>query len=105
VRGGAGVDDRGMSENAANRSTGLTARLVTPILVIAAIAVVIVFDPLGELVRSLDIGSIGLPDLPGWIDWIRDLPGPGLLVVIVALIVLGEWGRREKRADGPGDTS
>jgi hypothetical protein len=91
-----------MSENAAKRSSpGLTAKLVTPILVVAAIAVVIVFDPLGELVGSLGLGSIGLPDMPGWIDWIRDLPGPGLLVVIVILIVLGEWGRREKGADGP----
>ncbi len=96
-----------MSENAAKRSTpGPTAaKLVRPMLVIAAIAVVIVFDPLGELVASLDIGSIGLPDMPGWIDWIRDLPGPGLLVVIVVLVVLGEWGRREKRADAPEDRS
>jgi hypothetical protein len=96
-----------MSENAAKRSTpGLTAaKLVTPILVIAAIAVVIVFDPLGELVRSLDIGSLGLPDMPGWVDWIRDLPGPGLLIVVVVLIVLGEWGRREKSAGDPEDKS
>jgi len=94
-----------MSENAAKRSTtGSLAKLVTPILVIAAIAVVIIFDPLGELVGSLGLGSIGLPDMPGWIDWIRDLPGPGLLIVIVVLVVLGEWGRREKTADGSEDT-
>ena len=94
-----------MSENAAKRSTtGALAKLVTPILVIAAIAVVIIFDPLGELVGSLGLGSIGLPDMPGWIDWIRDLPGPGLLIVIVVLVVLGEWGRREKTADGAEDS-
>lgn len=87
-----------MSEHAAKRSTGLAGKLVTPILVVAVIVVVIVFDPLAALVRSLDLGSLGLgvPDMPGWLDWIRDLPGPGLLVVIVVLVVLGEWGRREK---------
>jgi hypothetical protein len=89
-----------MSHTAAKRST---AKLLTPILVLAAIAVVIVFDPLGELVRSLGLGSLGLPDLPGWVDWIRDLPGPGLLVVIVVLVILGEWGRREKDAGGAED--
>jgi len=94
-----------MSEDAAPRTTARpAAKLVTPILVIAAIAVVIVFDPLGELVRSLDIGAIGLPDMPGWIDWIRDLPGPGLLIVIVVLVVLGEMGRRATGDDDPEDT-
>ncbi len=96
-----------MSDNAVKRSSaGSLAKVVTPILVIAAIAVVIVFDPLGELVRSLGLGSIGLPDMPdmpGWIDWIGDLPGPGLLIVIVMLVVLGEWGRREKDADDSED--
>jgi hypothetical protein len=97
VLAAANADDRGMSETAARRSTtGSLAKLARPILVIAAIAVVIVFDPLGELAGSVGLGSIGLP---GWIDWIRDLPGPGLLIVIVALIVLGEWGRREKNAE------
>ncbi len=86
-----------MSEDAATRSTA--AKLLTPILVIAAIAVVIVFDPLAALAHNLELGSIGLPDMPGWIDWIRDLPGPGLLIVIVALVVLGEWGRRGNGAD------
>ena len=60
---------------------------------------VIVFDPLGELVGSLGIGSIGLPDMPGWIHWIGDLPGPGLLIVIIVLVVLGESGRRAKGDD------
>ena len=91
-----------MSHDAAPRdSAPSAAKLLTPILVVAAVAVVIVFDPLGELARSLGIGSIGLPDMPGWIQWIGDLPGPGLLVVIVVLVVLGEMGRRAKGDDDP----
>ena len=89
-----------MSENAAKPSRGSVARLVAPpILVVAAIVTVLVFDPLGAIVRSLDLGSIGLPDMPGWLHWIGDLPGPGLLIVIVVLVILGELGRRAKDDD------
>ena len=71
-----------------------TAQVATPLLVIAAIVVVIVFDPLGSLVGVIDFSWISLPDMPGWIRWIGDLPGPGLLIIIFVLIALGEAGRR-----------
>ena len=76
-----------------------TAQIATPLLVIAGIVVVIVFDPLGNLVRAIDLGRISLPDMPdmpGWIQWIHDLPGPGFLIIIFILIALGEAGRRRK---------
>jgi len=88
-----------MSEDATPRTAWPATKLVTPILVIAAIAVVIVFDPLAALADGIGLDTIGLPDMPGWLDWIRDLPGPGLLIVIIVLVLLGESGRRAKGDD------
>ena len=85
-----------MNDTAASDRRRHTAQVATPLLVIAAIVVVIVFDPLGRLVRAIDFSWISLPAMPGWIDWIGDLPGPGLLIIIFVLIALGEAGRRRK---------
>ena len=85
-----------MSDTAAPHRRKLAGQIATPLLVIAAIVVVIAFDPLGHLVRAIDFGGISLPDMPGWIQWIGDLPGPGFLIIIFILIALGEAGRRRK---------
>ena len=97
-----------MSEDATRSTAWPAAKLVTPIFVIAAIAVVIVFDPLAALADTpprggpvlipvgIGLDTIGLPDMPGWLNWIGDLPGPGLLIVIIVLVLLGESGRRTK---------
>jgi len=85
-----------MNDTAAPDRRRRTAQVATPLLVIAAIVVVIVFDPLGNLVGMIDFGWISLPDMPGWIQWIGDLPGPGFLIIIFVLIALGEAGRRRK---------
>ncbi|MDP2711491.1 MAG: hypothetical protein Q8O56_09755 [Solirubrobacteraceae bacterium] len=89
-----------MSDNAVNDMPNHLAKLLAPILVVAAIAVVIVLDPLGAIAGSIDFSWMSLPDMPGWLRFIGDLPGPGLLLVIVALVALGELGRRSRDDDG-----
>ena len=59
----------------------------------------IAFDPLGSLAGAIDFGWISLPDMPGWIQWLHNLPGPGLLIIIFVLIALGEAGRRRQGGD------
>ena len=85
-----------MSDTAAPDRRKRAAQVATPMLVIAGIVVVIVLDPLGNLVGTIDFSWISLPDMPGWIQWIGDLPGPGFLIIIFVLIALGEAGRRGK---------
>jgi len=85
-----------MNDTAAPDRRKRAAQIATPLLVIAGIVVVIVFDPLGNLVRAIDLGGISLPEMPGPIRWIGDLPGPGFLIIIFILIALGEAGRRRK---------
>ncbi len=76
------------------------ARAATPILVLAAIVIVIVWDPLGSLVGKIDFSWLSLPDMPGWLRWIHELPGPGFLIIIFVLLALGEAGRRRNGQDG-----
>ena len=91
-----------MNDAAATDRRKRTAQAATPILVIAAIVVVIVWDPLGSLVGMIDLSWLSLPDMPGWLRWIHELPGPGFLIIIFVLLALGEAGRRRKGEDGDG---
>jgi hypothetical protein len=96
---GHAVDDDRMTDTAAADRRKRTAQVATPLLVIAAIVVVIVFDPLGSLVAMIDFSWISLPEMPGFLKWIHNLPGPGLLIIIFVLLALGELGRRHKGDD------
>ena len=89
-----------------NRTPRAGAKLAAPLLVIAAIAVVIVFDPFGSLVGRVDLSWVSLPDLPETPGWLRFLIGPGKLIVLGVIVVLvwaGESERRRRSAADDGD--
>lgn len=83
-----------MTDTAAPDRRTIARQAATALLAVAAIAIVIAFDPLGSLVATIDLSWISLPALPGFLQWIHDLPGPGLLIVLAILVALGQAGRR-----------
>jgi hypothetical protein len=71
---------------------------VTVIVIVAVVAAVVVFDPVGSVVRGLDLPAVSdLPDLPRWLWWAL---GKVKFVVIgvVALVVVVRELRRSRGA-------
>ncbi len=72
-------------------------------MVVAIVAVVILWDPVGALVAWLPLPDLsGLPDLPDLPDrpgWLRVL-APGRILLLLALAgAFAEW-RKARREDG-----
>lgn len=81
-------------------SRAAAAKVAGPLLFLAIVMVVLVFDPLGHLAQSAWGVLPDLPDLPGFPDiprWLRFLIGPGKLIVIAVIFLLVAWGEAERR--------
>jgi hypothetical protein len=65
-------------------------KLAVAAIVVAAVAAVVIWDPILSLARSLDLpGSISVPDVPDLPKWLIFLLGKGkyiLIAVIVAMV-------------------
>jgi hypothetical protein len=86
---------RGMGQSGARGGWGGAA------IVLVVVAVVVVWDPLGGVVRTI---AEAVPDPPwlGGLDLpqpLRFLLGPGKLLLLVAALVLADALRRRRRRD------
>jgi hypothetical protein len=77
----------------------LAVKLALAAVVLAAVAAVVIWDPILSLVRSLDLpGSITLPDVPDLPNWLTFLLGKGKVILIAVIVAMaaGRSVRREK---------
>jgi hypothetical protein len=68
-----------MTVGAGSRLRFLLAAIVGVVLVLGAVAAIVVWDPVGDLVRAVD-----LPDVPRWLLWAL---GKVKFVVIAAFVL------------------
>ncbi len=70
-------------------------KLAVAALVVAAVAAVVIWDPILGLVRSLDLPrSIPLPDVPEIPWWLKFVIAKGkyiLIAIIVTLVAARNW--------------
>jgi hypothetical protein len=76
----------GMARSSLQRR-GLALTLAGAALVLAAVAAIVIWDPFGSLVRSLDLSG-SLPDVPDVPKWLLFLVGKGKLILIAAAVLL-----------------
>jgi hypothetical protein len=65
--------------------------------VLGAVAIVVVFDPLGAIARAIpwpDLPDGALPDLPGWTKWVWR----GVVLASIALALVGALEKTSKPA-------
>ncbi len=100
------ADASGMSENASEQRRMSAAKIAGPIVAIAILIAVLVFDPLGHLAQAAwsvlpefpdGLNLADLPDLPDIPRWLRFLIGPGKLIVIAVIALRVAWGEGERR--------
>jgi TRAP-type mannitol/chloroaromatic compound transport system permease small subunit len=74
--------------------------LAGAILVLGAIVAIVVWDPVGSLVRGIDlpewVSMSALPDLPGWLLWALGK----VKFALIALVVLVAVARDVRRKRG-----
>jgi hypothetical protein len=91
------VDAQGVSEAAKPRRTLLVAA-VGAALVLAAIVAIVVWDPIGSVVRAVDLpewGSLSdLPDVPRWLLWALGKIKFVVIGVVVLVVAVRELRRR-----------
>ena len=64
------------------------------ILLLAAVATIVVWDPVGSLVRELDLPALSdLPDLPRWLLWALGKVKFFVIVAVALVIVVRELRR------------
>jgi hypothetical protein len=64
------------------------------IVLLGAVAVVVVWDPVGSLVRELDLPAVSaLPDLPRWLLWALGKVKFVVIAVIALVVVVRELRR------------
>jgi hypothetical protein len=62
-------------------------KLAVAALVVAAVAAVVIWDPLVSLARSLDLPeSISVPDVPDLPKWLTFLLGKGKYILIAVIV-------------------
>ena len=95
-----------MADDAHKHPRARAAKVAGPLLFVAIVIVVLVFDPLGHLAQSAwgllpdlpDLPNLpDLPDVPDIPGWLRFLIGPGKLIVIAVIALLVAWGESERR--------
>jgi hypothetical protein len=76
----------------------LAVKLALAAVVLAAVAAVVIWDPILSLVRSLDLpGSISLPDVPDLPNWLMFLLGKGKYILIAVIVTMA--ARRHSRRE------
>ena len=70
-------------------------KLLTALATVAVIALVLNVGLRVLPLEDIDLPSLGLPDLPGWLKWVKN----GVILLLIALAVVGavqeDGGRRE----------
>jgi hypothetical protein len=89
-----------MADRPAHRRD-LAVKLVLSAGVLAAVAAVVIWDPILSLVRSLDLpGSISLPDGPDLPNWLMFLLGKGKYILIAVIVAMAARRHAERQAGG-----
>ena len=75
----------------------LSAKVAGIALFLAGVAVIVVWDPIGSLVRSADLpGSVSLsdlPDVPRWLLWALGKVKFVVIAVVVVVVAIRELRR------------
>jgi hypothetical protein len=80
------------------RRRDLAVKLAAAALVLAAVAAVVIWDPILSLVRGLDLpASISLPNMPDLPDWLMFALGKGKYILIAAILAVAARRRRSGR--------
>jgi hypothetical protein len=66
--------------------------LASAALVLAAVAAIVVWDPVGSVVRAVDL--TGLPDVPRWLLWALGKVKFAVIGIIVLVALARELRRR-----------
>jgi hypothetical protein len=91
------VDPRGVTEAAKPRRS-LPWAAAGAALFLGAVVAVVVWDPIGSLVRAVDlpewVSLSDLPDVPRWLLWALGKVKFVVIAVVVLVVAVREWRRR-----------
>jgi hypothetical protein len=77
----------------------LAVKLALSAGVLAAVAAVLIWDPILSLVRGLDLpGTISLPDGPDLPSWLMFLLGKGKYILIAVIVTIAARRHAERQA-------
>jgi TRAP-type mannitol/chloroaromatic compound transport system permease small subunit len=80
--------------HAATSRRSLLIAVAGAILLLGAVAAIVVWDPVGSLVRELDLPSVSdLPDLPRWLLWALGKVKFAVIAVVALVVVVRELRR------------
>ena len=83
----------GMTHAATSRRSHLVA-VAGAIVLLGAVAAIVLWDPVGSLVRELDLPAVSdLPDLPRWLLWALGKVKFAVIAVIALVVVVRELRR------------
>jgi len=82
-----------MTHAATPRRTLLVA-VAGAIVLLGAVAAIVLWDPVGSLVRELDLPAVSdLPDLPRWLWWALGKVKFAVIAVVALVVVVRELRR------------
>jgi len=97
VSRGLPVDPRGVTETAKPRRSLLVAAAGVA-LFLGAVAAIVVWDPIGSLVRAVDlpewVSLSDLPDVPRWLLWALGKVKFVVIAAVVLVVAVRELRRR-----------
>jgi hypothetical protein len=74
-------------------------KLAVAAIVLAAVAAVVIWDPILSLARSLGLpGSISVPDVPDLPKWLTFLLGKGKYILIAVIVAMAARRRPPSKA-------
>jgi hypothetical protein len=77
-------------------------KLAVAALVLAAVAAVVIWDPILSLARSLDLpGSISVPDIPDLPTWLTFPLGKGKYILLAVIVAMAVRRRPRTRRESP----
>jgi hypothetical protein len=77
-------------------------KLAVAAFVLAAVAAVVIWDPILSLARSLDLpGSISVPDVPDLPKWLTFLLGKAKYILIAVIVAMAARRRPRTRRESP----
>jgi hypothetical protein len=91
------VDARGVTDTA-KRHRSLIVAAAGVALFLGAVAAIVVWDPIGSLVRAIDlpewVSLSDLPDVPRWLLWALGKVKFVVIALVVLVVALRELRRR-----------
>jgi hypothetical protein len=92
----AGMADDPLSRNEVAQKVAVAA------IVLAAVAAVVIWDPILSLARSLDLpSSISVPDIPDLPKWLMFLLGKGKYILIAVIVAMAARRRPLSKRESP----